>query len=189
MKEMTGEEFMATLQGKDREAEIKARQRVDDAIRWVDKELRKLIAEITKLSGNSKVVPFGKLFEATVQVFEALSGTLMTAKKRGVVDYDGQLLLQGQHNHVEIELLKTEIPDSPLPDHNKVIKRIPVKGGFDSVEMGKKENCYVCTKVVYVSERIGAGGKVFHAACFRCDTCKGVLKNTDYCSVNGKVYW
>lgn len=48
------------------------------------------------------------------------AGTLMTAKKRGVVAYDGQLLLQGVHNNVEICLLKTEIPDTALPDHTKV---------------------------------------------------------------------
>lgn len=149
--------FLASLSEKDLEAELKHRKRIDDAIKWVDKEIRKLIAEIVKLGGNAGMyeyvsraryrnerlvdttVTFGELFGATVQVFEALSGkqvysgthprifilgeisgTLMTAKKRGVVAYDGQLLLQRVHDDVEIALLKMEIEDSPLPDHAKV---------------------------------------------------------------------
>ncbi len=44
---------------------------------------------------------------------EALSGTLMTAKKRGVVSYDGTLLLQRIHDEVRITLLLSSIPASP----------------------------------------------------------------------------
>jgi hypothetical protein len=55
-----------------------------------------------------------------MDVFEALSGTLMTAKKRKVVEYDGELLLQRVHDEVVIKLLLREINDTPLPDHDKV---------------------------------------------------------------------
>ena len=47
----------------------------------------------------------------------------MTAKKRKVVEYDGQLLLQRIHDDVVITLLKHEIEDTPLPDHDKVRKK------------------------------------------------------------------
>lgn len=38
-------------------------------------------------------------------IFEALVGTLRAAKKRKIVKYDGELLLQGVHDNVEITLL------------------------------------------------------------------------------------
>ena len=37
-------------------------------------------------------------------IFEALVGTLRAAKKRKVLTYDGELLLQGVHDDVEITL-------------------------------------------------------------------------------------
>ncbi len=37
-------------------------------------------------------------------IFEALVGTLRAAKKRKIVAYDGELLLQGVHDNVEITL-------------------------------------------------------------------------------------
>lgn len=39
-------------------------------------------------------------------LFEALVGTLKSAKKRGIVNFPGQILLKGPHDNVEIELLK-----------------------------------------------------------------------------------
>ena len=51
-------------------------------------------------------VTFGKLFhdDRCANIFEALVGTLRAAKKRKVVAYDGELLLQGVHDNVEITL-------------------------------------------------------------------------------------
>ncbi|PKA62816.1 Costars family protein [Apostasia shenzhenica] len=40
-----------------------------------------------------------------MNMFEALVGTLRAAKKRKVVRYDGELLLQGVHDNVEITML------------------------------------------------------------------------------------
>jgi hypothetical protein len=51
-------------------------------------------------------IPFGSLFYATDNVFEALAGTLRTAKKYGVVDYDGDLLMQRIHDDTVITLIK-----------------------------------------------------------------------------------
>jgi hypothetical protein len=50
-------------------------------------------------------VPFGALYDATQDVFEALGGTLKAAKKRGIVAYGAPLLLKGAHDKVLIELL------------------------------------------------------------------------------------
>ena len=54
-------------------------------------------------------VPFGVLVrdERCGDLFEALVGTLRAAKKRKVVTYDGELLLQGVHDAVDVVLLKT----------------------------------------------------------------------------------
>jgi len=51
-------------------------------------------------------VSFGTLFhdDRCANIFEALVGTLRAAKKRKVVAYDGELLLQGVHDNVEITL-------------------------------------------------------------------------------------
>jgi len=119
-------------------------------------EIRKLISEIIKasaadssssLSSSSPSVLYGSLFESTQNSMEALSGTLMTAKRRGVVSYDGSLLLQRVHDQVRITLLKREIPDSPLPDHSKR-KAPPIKpDAFATAQIIGNEKCFKCHKV------------------------------------------
>jgi hypothetical protein len=54
-------------------------------------------------------VKFGVLFndERCANLFEALLGTLRAAKKRKIVKFEGELLLQGVHDNVDIYLLKT----------------------------------------------------------------------------------
>ena len=51
-------------------------------------------------------VKFGVIFndDRCANIFEALVGTLRAAKKRKVVTYDGEMLLQGVHDNVEITL-------------------------------------------------------------------------------------
>ena len=53
------------------------------------------------------MVKFGVLFadERCANIFEALVGTLRAAKKRKILSYDGELLLQGVHDNVDITLL------------------------------------------------------------------------------------
>lgn len=59
-------------------------------------------------------VTFGTLFndDQCANIFEALVGTLRAAKKRKIVTYDGELLLQGVHDNVEITLKAT--PDAAV---------------------------------------------------------------------------
>ncbi len=38
--------------------------------------------------------------------FEALAGTMRAAKRRKLVDFDGELLLQGVHDNVDVILLE-----------------------------------------------------------------------------------
>lgn len=53
-------------------------------------------------------VKFGVLFtdDRCANLFEALVGTLRAAKRKKVVDFKGELLLQGVHDNVDVVLLK-----------------------------------------------------------------------------------
>ena len=58
-------------------------------------------------------VLFGELFsdERVEQYYEAVVGTLKSAKKRGIIDFRGQILFQGVHNNVVISI----VDESPPP--------------------------------------------------------------------------
>ncbi|CAA7399531.1 unnamed protein product [Spirodela intermedia] len=86
----------------------------------VEEEVEKLRLEITRLGqlqpdGSCKV-KFGVLFhdDRCANLFEALVGTLRAAKRRKLLVYDGELLLQGVHDHVEITL-RPPLPPPPPP--------------------------------------------------------------------------
>ena len=96
----------------------------------IDEDCNLLVEKIKELGsvnkdGNCEVL-FGKLFEATVDIFEALNGTLRSgffytflylifshcltlldspAKKRKLIDFEGQMLLKGASDKVAIKLL------------------------------------------------------------------------------------
>lgn len=61
---------------------------------------------MNKMSSCIAKVTFGTLFndDECANIFEALVGTLRAAKKRKVLTYEGELLLQGVHDNVEITL-------------------------------------------------------------------------------------
>ncbi|KXS19922.1 C6orf115 protein [Gonapodya prolifera JEL478] len=78
----------------------------------VEEEIELLISEIKRLGtkdANGIVsVKYGKLFsdDKVANTFEALLGTLRAAKKRKIVDFKGEMLLQGVHDDVVVILLK-----------------------------------------------------------------------------------
>ena len=51
-------------------------------------------------------VKFGKLFndDKCLNLFEAIVGTLRAAKRKKVLTFDGEILLQGVHDDVDIVL-------------------------------------------------------------------------------------
>ena len=53
-------------------------------------------------------VTFGVLFsdDKCANLFEALVGTLRAAKRKKIVTYEGELLLQGVHDNVKVKLLQ-----------------------------------------------------------------------------------
>eukprot|EP00927_Polykrikos_kofoidii_P034366 TRINITY_DN2916_c0_g2_i1.p1 TRINITY_DN2916_c0_g2~~TRINITY_DN2916_c0_g2_i1.p1 ORF type:complete len:444 (-),score=66.08 TRINITY_DN2916_c0_g2_i1:202-1533(-) len=65
-----------------------------------------LCEEIVRISGGGDSVTYGQLIfdEVVEQMFEAVFGTLKSARKRGLVAFQGELLLQGKHDNVVISL-------------------------------------------------------------------------------------
>lgn len=80
----------------------------------VEHEVELLVQEIRRLGSPNQdgqvSVKFGVLFrdDRCANLFEALVGTLRAAKRKKIVKYDGELLLQGVHDNVEVVLLVTE---------------------------------------------------------------------------------
>ncbi|XP_059140278.1 costars family protein ABRACL-like isoform X2 [Physella acuta] len=77
----------------------------------VEHEIQLLVGEINRLGtegADGKVqVTFGTLFndEKCANIFEALVGTLRAAKRKKIISYEGELLLQGVHDKVVISIL------------------------------------------------------------------------------------
>ena len=78
----------------------------------VEHEVELLEQEIRRLgspNADGQVsVRFGVLFrdDRCANLFEALVGTLRAAKRKKIVTYSGELLLQGVHDDVDVTLLK-----------------------------------------------------------------------------------
>ena len=78
----------------------------------VEKEVKELVVEIKRLgerNGDGQyVVKFGVMFNDTrcANIFEALVGTLRAAKRKKIIKFEGELLLQGVHDDVPITLLQ-----------------------------------------------------------------------------------
>ncbi|XP_070705916.1 costars family protein ABRACL [Pempheris klunzingeri] len=75
-------------------------------------EVKLLVQEIQRLGSKNAdgqtSVKFGVLFndDQCANIFEALVGTLRAAKRKKVVSFQGELLLQGVHDNVDIVLLQ-----------------------------------------------------------------------------------
>ncbi|XP_030261744.1 costars family protein ABRACL [Sparus aurata] len=75
-------------------------------------EVELLVQEIQRLGSKNAdgqvTVKFGVLFndDRCANIFEALVGTLRAAKRKNIVNYQGEMLLQGVHDDVEVVLLQ-----------------------------------------------------------------------------------
>mmetsp|Transcript_27680 Transcript_27680/g.33670 ORF Transcript_27680/g.33670 Transcript_27680/m.33670 type:complete len:293 (-) Transcript_27680:62-940(-) len=77
----------------------------------VDTEVKQLLLDIRRIGIDGEpTVTFGELFddENVQQYYEALVGTLKTAKRRGYISFKGQMLLKGIHDRVEISIVKDQ---------------------------------------------------------------------------------
>jgi hypothetical protein len=75
----------------------------------VDSEVHQLVDDIRRVGSNPGVpcVTFGELFDdETVQdTYEALIGTLRSAKRQGYIHFKGQILFKGMHDDVVINVV------------------------------------------------------------------------------------
>lgn len=86
-------------------------QRGQDAQSHIGREVQELcqvIREMGERRGEEgpPVVAFGQLFERYVTISNKLVGILLRARKQGLVQFQGEMLWQGQDNHVLITLLQ-----------------------------------------------------------------------------------
>jgi hypothetical protein len=76
----------------------------------MDEEVDQLLKDIRRIgtSGEPEVL-FGDLFDddEAQQYYEALVGTLKSAKKRGLISFKGQMLLKGVHDKVMISIVNS----------------------------------------------------------------------------------
>ena len=71
--------------------------------------MQQLLKDIRRVGeAGTPEVMFGELFDdpEVEQYYEALVGTLKSAKKRGVIDFKGQMLLKGPHDKVVISIVE-----------------------------------------------------------------------------------
>lgn len=92
----------------------------------VEHEVTLLIEEIRRLgskNADGKIsVKFGVLFndDQCANLFEALVGTLKAAKRKKIISFEGELLLQGVHDNVDVILLQDWVWQSFLNLSEKV---------------------------------------------------------------------
>ena len=73
----------------------------------LEKEIPQLLTDIRRVGvPGEPSVKFGELFddEEVEQFYEALVGTLKSAKRRGYIEFKGQMLLKGIHDNVLISI-------------------------------------------------------------------------------------
>jgi hypothetical protein len=79
----------------------------------LDEEVAQLMIDIRRLGTEpgSPQVKFGELFDDddVQQYYEALVGTLKSAKKRGMINFPGQMLLKGMHDNVVISITQEQL--------------------------------------------------------------------------------
>lgn len=74
----------------------------------MDEECQQLLTDIKRIGEPGEpFVLFGDLFDDddVQNYYEALVGTLKSAKKRGLIDFKGQMLLKGAHDKVKITIV------------------------------------------------------------------------------------
>lgn len=74
----------------------------------LDEECTQLLSDIRRIGEPGEpFVLFGDLFDDddVQNYYEALVGTLKSAKRRGLIEFKGQMLLKGPHDKVKISII------------------------------------------------------------------------------------
>ena len=108
-----------------------------EAADMVDHDLNLLVAGLKRLgtteADGSVVAPFGKIVDDEIleQQLESLVGTLNAGRRRGILDWKGQMLLKGLHDAEPIKLLApasgaSATPSAPAAPCDSVAPDAPV---------------------------------------------------------------
>ena len=156
-------------------------QRVVAAQQAVVKQLVNLKAHMKKAGKRDEKdgkihVQYGTLFDAVQGLMPTLSGTLKTARRLGIVAFEGETLFQGASNKVDITLLDEsdrsdyQVVVREKGKHGKDVERDPF--ALDS-QTKTISDCARCHKPVLPADRVGVSDRVLHRACFEChlDSC------------------
>lgn len=177
------------------EADLDENHRLDEeraaaAKAHVVKQLNKLRAWIRRVGhGEPPATTFGQLFEAAQGDMPTLSGTLVTARRLGVVQWEGEHLLQGRDNAVSITLAKDDVPGDHTYDvavhgpgkHGEHEERDPF---VMDAQVRAVVPCARCGKTVLSKDRVCVVGLTMHHECFECAHCKQNLTQARYASID-----
>jgi len=92
--------------------------RVNDMEKRLEVELSQLIVDIRRVEPcGENYCAYGNLFTdaAVEQYYEALLGTLKAAKRKGLIKFQGQILLKGMHDNVNIYISNGESGNTNMP--------------------------------------------------------------------------
>jgi phage FluMu protein Com len=84
--------------------------------------------------------------------------------------------------------LKQTVSASKAIDDNTTAQKAKPSDEKPVASDGSGERCHVCSKRVYMTERIAADGKVFHKTCLRCLHCNKVLSLGNFAAMQGRTY-
>eukprot|EP00727_Mastigamoeba_balamuthi_P014424 m51a1_g9606 hypothetical protein (828) ;mRNA; f:1060659-1063701 len=148
--------------------------RREETQRWLDGELNRIIAALRRSPDRRA------------------SGALAAAKRRGVVDYDGPVLLSlPAHASVVVRLLSETIPEtcaSPSPSPKQSSPRAAAVSPPPS-SSPRVDRCAACSGALCGSDRVYATPKMaFHKRCFTCAQCGVALRPNEFCVVRRRVY-
>jgi len=82
--------------------------RAEEGAKWVDEAVAKLVNEIKKIGYDEQgrmAVKFITLFKHYENISDSLVGIMIRAKKRGLIEYVGEMLLQGKDDDVVITVI------------------------------------------------------------------------------------
>lgn len=87
-----------------------SRSHCDEAALRVEDEVHRIVVDIRRVGANpgEPSVMFGELFddEEVQNTYEALVGTLRSAKRQGIITFKGQMLLKGMHDNIVISVVE-----------------------------------------------------------------------------------
>jgi len=75
---------------------------------WFEQEITKFLGVMNNICvsnpDGSRSISFGELFLAYESISDSLVGMMTRCKKRGHINYEGEMLFQGRDDHVIIYL-------------------------------------------------------------------------------------